>query len=146
MDIDLLTRPESPEPKAWGCTWPVIETESYGRYALEVVKGGYSSIHYHRERANRFLVREGTIVVWTFYGNRILQSEPITDGGSFDVPSLVVHAFAVLEPGRVVEEYWADRHGCVSRDDIVRLCHGGRVENTHAFSTLPRELLESAHP
>lgn len=146
MDIDTLAKPASPEPKAWGSTWPVIETDRYGRYALDVVKGGYSSIHYHRERANRFVVQQGTILVWTFYGNRILQSEPITDGGTFQVPSLVVHAFAVLEPGRVVEEYWADRGGAVSRDDIVRLCHGGRVDDTARFATLARELLENAHP
>ena len=102
--IDELTKPTSPTTKTWGFTWPVIESDRYARYGLECKAGGYSSLHYHRERANRFVVTRGAIVVWTVYGNTYQESTPITDGGIFDVPSLVVHGFGVLEDAQVVAE------------------------------------------
>lgn len=139
--IDDLLRPTAPQPKTWGETWPVIESDAYGRYALRGTAGGYSSLHYHRERANRFVVERGTILVWLIYGNTYQESTPITDGGTFTVPSLVVHGFGVLEDAVLVEEYWADRGGTVRRDDIVRISHGGRVETVAELHDLPRRIL-----
>jgi mannose-6-phosphate isomerase-like protein (cupin superfamily) len=146
MDLDLSpTTSASVEPKTWGKTWPVIETDHYARYALIGLQGGYSSLHYHRQRANRFVVERGAILVWQIFGLQIETSQPITDGGTFEVPSLVVHGFAVLEDARLIEEYWPDRGGLVRRDDICRLCHGGRLKAPQDFATLPRTLL-GEHP
>lgn len=139
--LDQLMRPHSPEPKTWGETWPVIETDRYARYGLRCVAGGYSSLHYHRERANRFLVERGAIIVWVIYGNTYQESTPVTDGGVFEVPSHVVHGFGVLEDAQVIEEYWADRGGIVKREDIVRISHGGRVDQIADLHDLPRKIL-----
>jgi hypothetical protein len=146
MDLDQRpTTPGNTEPKTWGETWPVIETDHYARYGLICRQGGYSSLHYHRQRANRFVVQRGAILVWEIFGLQILTSQPITDGGTYEVPSLVVHGFAVLEETSLVEEYWPDRGGLVRRDDICRLCHGGRLQDPLDFATLPRTLL-GEHP
>jgi mannose-6-phosphate isomerase-like protein (cupin superfamily) len=142
--IDDLLKPTAPEPKTWGVTWPVIETDLYARYALEAIVGGYSSLHYHAERANRFRVLSGAIIVWRVFGTLVVSSEPLTDGQTFDVPSLVVHGFGVLENAKIIEEYWPDRGGTVRRNDIQRLCHGGRVDVDEVdLRTLPRQLLEN---
>lgn len=139
--IDDLMKPTAPQPKHWGITWPVIESDRYARYALECKAGGYSSLHYHADRANRFVVLRGTILVWTIFGNTYQQSTPITDGGTFEVPSLVVHGFGVLEDAQVVEEYWGDRGGTVRRDDIVRISHGGKLDDVAELHDLPRRIL-----
>ena len=92
-------------------------------------------------------MRSGAILVWEVFGNRIISSQPLTDGEIYDVPSLVVHGFAVLEDAEIVEEYWADRGGTVRRDDISRLCHGGRNHSQNdllgTMQNLPLELLKA---
>lgn len=144
-EIDQIMRPTSPDPKTWGETWPVIETDVYGRYGLSCIAGGYSSLHYHRERANRFLVVHGAILVWQLFGPQLLCSPPLTDGQTIEVPSFVLHGFGVLEPSEVIEEYWPDRPGAkVSRADIFRVTHGGQGVEPADMPDLPHHLLEQA--
>lgn len=137
--IDTEAKPDKLEVKAWGVTWPVFEGDTYSRYALECRAGGYSSLHYHEQRANRFTIERGTILIWQAFGPCVT-SHTITDGGQFSVPSLVVHGFAVLEDAEVVEEYWPDRGGRVERSDIIRLCHGGTAD-PESLPGLATELL-----
>jgi len=114
------------QDKVWGKTREVVDSPFYSKHELQVVAGGYCSLHYHRHRANRFIVVSGEIEVIEFYGPKIrrvrLGSENI-----HDVASLVPHLFAVYRDGIVFEEYFPDRGGVVKRDDIVRLVEGGKV-------------------
>lgn len=110
--------------KAWGTTECLISGPLYSRHRLAVKTGGYSSVHYHVDRANRFIVESGSIAVAVFYAWRV-ERHVLTVDNTLDVSSLVPHQFQVLEDGIVVEEYWPDRGGSVREDDIVRLCKGG---------------------
>lgn len=106
--------------KCWGLTCcEESDSEFYTRHRLWVEKGG-CSIHYHQHRANRFKVISGSILVRLFWHDQ-QEDHILTEGNILDVPSLVVHQFIVLEPGIVIEEYWADRGGVVSNSDIIRL-------------------------
>lgn len=112
------------QEKVWGRTRTTHRSPLYSRHELEVEEGGYSSVHWHAQRANRFLVVSGAIRVVELYGwqERVFE---LTAGNTHDVPSLVPHQFQVIESGRVIEEYWPDRGGEVLEEDIIRLTRGG---------------------
>lgn len=133
------------EPKIWGRTRVESNSTRYVRTHLSAVAGGYSSVHYHRERANRFIVLRGCLDIWILRGWE-LERVRLTDGNQYAVPSLVVHGFYAVTRVRAIEEYWADRHGDCSIDDIVRLTHGDRVRQPTAESgdeTIRRILREA---
>lgn len=110
--------------KVWGSTECLFSGPLYSRHRLEVLPGGYSSIHYHVQRANRFHVESGTIAVVVFRGWRY-ERVILTQDTCYDVPSLVPHQFQCIEGGTLFEDYWPDRGGQVREDDIVRLTVGG---------------------
>jgi len=121
--------------KIWGRTRELIYTPFYAKHELEVVAGGYCSLHYHENRANRFHVGTAQIQVITMYGP-IVERITLGPDNVFDVPSLVPHLFCVLRAGSVVEEYFPDRAGQVLRDDIVRIFEGGQIP-VHELCKLP---------
>lgn len=114
------------ETKCWGRTRCTVESDRYARHELELEAGGYCSFHYHAHRANRFAVVRGTVRVVEVYGWQSY-ARTLLPGTVHTVPSLVPHQFQVLEPGLMIEEYWADRGGLCLSTDIIRLTQGGRV-------------------
>ncbi len=114
------------QDKAWGRTRKEVESSLFSRHRLEVIKGGFCSVHYHEERANRFIVRTGSIIVVEFFAWRWRRTILGPDN-LYDVASLVPHMFQVVKDGVVLEDYWADRGGEVRDSDISRLIEGGRV-------------------
>lgn len=113
--------------KVWGKTRELIDSPFYSRHELEVVAGGYCSLHFHRDRANRFYVKSGAIEIVEMFGPFSARTR-LGPENTYDVPSLVPHMFIVLENGLVFEEYYPDRGGKVRRDDIVRLIEGGKLD------------------
>lgn len=114
--------------KVWGSTKCIYQSEFASEHHLNVKAGGYCSFHYHRERANRFIVQSGCIRVVCAYGWD-LHFVLIGPDNVFDVPSLVPHQFQVLKSGQVIEQYWADRGGKVEESDIERLTTGNMAES-----------------
>lgn len=127
------------QDKVWGKTREVISSPFYSKHQLEVVAGGFCSLHYHQNRANRFTVESGNISVVLFFGPRI-KRHSLGPDNVLDVPSLVPHMFLVHTPGFIVEEYYPDRCGEVSNDDIIRLYEGGWREADYIY-TVPFEIL-----
>ena len=110
------------EVKAWGRVRHLFDTPQCAVSVLEVVKGGYSSRHYHEWRINRFLVQSGQIEV-VHYNGSIEERFVLNPGDVHDVPAKVVHRFEVIEPGIVIEVYWPAAG--VTITDIKRLDTGG---------------------
>lgn len=112
------------QEKAWGRTRCTICKDVFQEHELEVMAGGYCSIHYHENRANRFIVESGKIGVVVFRGwtwKRFILSA----GDTMDIPSHVTHRFEVYSDGRVFEEYWPDRGANqISTADIQRIVVG----------------------
>lgn len=107
--------------KHWGWTTEIRPDLHF----LELEAGGYSSVHAHRARANLFAVHSGIVLIRLWWGTH---EETVTLGAGevFEVPSLVLHQFEVVEAGTMTELYYADRGGTVRSDDIVRFGEGGK--------------------
>jgi mannose-6-phosphate isomerase-like protein (cupin superfamily) len=113
--------------KAWGRTRELVTSPYYSKHELRVVQGGYCSLHYHKERANRFIILSGLVEVVTMFGP-FCERKLVGPDNSYDVPSLVPHMFIVRRTGVMIEEYYPDRGGKVRDSDIVRLVEGGRLD------------------
>lgn len=129
----------SAQQKVWGATVELVDSPFYSKHQLEVIPGGYCSLHYHQDRANRFIVVSGEIEVIEFFGP-LIRRKRLGPENVYDVPSLVPHLFAVYRAGTVYEEYYPDRGGVVRRDDIIRLVEGNRVELAE-LTKLPERIL-----
>lgn len=131
--------------KVWGVTSKLIDTPFYAKHELEVENGGYCSIHYHAQRANRFTVVSGEVEIIELYGPIIKRSTLSSSGRApfshYDVPSMVVHMFMVRRGGTMYEEYYPDRNGRIQDDDIVRLTEGGIV-SCDQLDVLPYKLVK----
>lgn len=127
--------------KVWGRTKELVDSPFYSQHELEVVAGGYCSLHYHLDRANRFRVVSGLIEIVEMFGP-VVSRRKLGPENTYDVPSLVPHMFIVLKDGVVFEEYYPDRGGEVRRDDIVRLIEGGKLDQAR-LGELPECLIPS---
>ncbi len=127
------------EKKCWGEVTHIFASPHAAVSCLRVDAGQRCSCHLHFERANQFTVLEGSIVVewWEggFYGRKRIKM--LTPSEVFAVPSFVPHRFRVIESGKVVEVYWADRGGEVRMNDIHRKDVGGPDD----LDELKREVL-----
>ena len=118
--------------KNWGKVKHDFSNEIYCTSHLEVIKGQRSSIHYHEDRHNLFLVVDACIAVECFGAGEKPNTErggfswvTLYPGHMFQVQPGVWHRFRTLKPGRVLEMYWADRDRTVRIDDIIRHDVGG---------------------
>lgn len=125
--------------KVWGWTMELVDSPFYSRHALEVEAGGYCSLHFHAQRANRFQMVTGRVEIVELFGPLAVRTM-LGPEDTYDVPSLVPHLFIVHEDGTLFEEYYPDRGGSVNRDDIVRLVEGGKLDLTRLHE-LPACLL-----
>lgn len=121
--------------KVWGRTKELVDSPFYSKHELEIEAGGYCSLHFHKHRANRFVVVSGLIEIVEMFGPFITRTN-LGPENTYDVPSLVPHMFIVHKTGAMFEEYYADRNEKVRRDDIVRLIEGGK-HDSNRLSELP---------
>lgn len=113
--------------KIWGRTQPIVSTPFYSKHGLYVEAGGYCSLHYHKQRANIFTIVTCEVEIIEFYGPRVHRTK-LPKHGTYDVPSMVPHLFAVYSSGLMYEEYYPDRGGIVDDNDIIRLVEGGMID------------------
>lgn len=123
------------ETKIWGKTRCLINTPYYSEHKLELEAGGVCSCHYHKHRANCFCVESGSVTIIQVFAWKI-ESEVLTPGMVFDVPSLVPHQFQCTSSGVMREIYYPDRGGIVSDSDIIRLSQGVKVDSEFLKSTI----------
>ena len=121
----------STEQKPWGTTTPIYEDEYCHVDRIEVIKGGFSSRHLHREKKNAFIVHIGSIVVTLFrderdeVGARIVVNR---DSNPLAVRAGVIHKFECEVPTIATEIYTMDAGYTVApidRNDIVRFSKNG---------------------
>jgi len=115
--------------KVWGETAEVFYAPHCAVHYLRIEAGEHGTFcsrHYHKHRANRFVVISGEIDV-VIYRERE-ERHRIKPGEAFDVPSQVVHRFEVVKSGVMIEIYWPDSGFIVIRDDIERLEEGGEFD------------------
>lgn len=111
--------------KVWGRTRCLEDSPEVSCHELEVIYGGYCSIHYHKHRSNVFQVEYGKIRVVYLEGLTIKERILDEERNVFSVPAKMVHQFQVLRGGRLKEYYLPDP-GPVDNNDIIRLTEGAR--------------------
>lgn len=119
------------QDKCWGRVLHCFSNPQASVSYLEVLEGNRCSRHYHRERANTFIVVSGVveIEVWDEHSlDSNCQVTYLMSGDSLTVPSGKMHRFKVLESGTMIEVYFPDRTGYeVDINDIVRFDVGGSI-------------------
>lgn len=124
------------DTKCWGYTRCLEESDDFSWHELKLQAGGYCSFHYHKQRANKFIVLSGVVRVVFAYGWDV-KWEELRASDQFVMPSLVPHQFQVLEDGEMQEEYFPDRGSKISIFDIVRLTEGNVVSDPRFFIVRP---------
>lgn len=113
--------------KCWGTTSRIFDSTLVFADVLHVEAGWQCSRHTHEERANRFHVVSGEIIVRTWDDAGADTEHRLREGDCLTVPSGVMHRFEVIRSGVVVEIYWPDRGGALRASDIQRVDEGGRI-------------------
>lgn len=126
------------EEKAWGKTATLISSLVFSKHKLQVIAGGYCSLHYHHKRSNRFIIDSAQIRIILFRDLRVHKYD-LGPGDVFDVPAMVPHLFCVYGSGDFYEEYYPERTASIKTSDIIRLCEGGWME-VSLLDNLPKGL------
>jgi len=90
---------------------------------IEVVPGGYCSVHLHKNKANIFIVKEGSMEIFEFSpGMAVIRAGKIEAGESATVQAGVLHQFWSPH-GCIAQEvyYGTADEPLVVHEDIVRL-------------------------
>lgn len=127
--------------KCWGKTKELVDSPFYSKHELEIVAPSHCSLHYHEERANRFIVVSGLVEIIEMFGPTAKRTLLGPDN-TYDVASLVPHMFVVHKDGRMFEEYFADRGGEVRRNDIIRIVEGSKLASMDDIAKLPFSILQ----
>jgi quercetin dioxygenase-like cupin family protein len=91
--------------KNWGYTTEVFDSESVEVHVIEIVKGGYCSIHDHK-KVNMFYVILGKLKVRVWVDKKMVDETVINKGESTAVPRDLEHQFEALEDSVCLEVYY----------------------------------------
>jgi len=90
--------------KNWGYTTKVFESQNVEVNVIEIVKGGYCSIHNHR-KVNMFYVISGKIKVNVWMDDKLIDKTVIGKGETTAVYAGLKHQFEALEDTICLEIY-----------------------------------------
>lgn len=135
--------------KPWGRTRPECRSLVAHVDEIEVLRGGYCSIHCHVAKVNAFHVLSGQLYVRQFTGaGDRLRGAFVGPGGSVIVPAGIWHQFWVPVETRAVEVYLPIDGVPLNHDDIERhigLPVGGIEISYHGMGELWARAFQSAH-
>lgn len=118
------------EYKSWGFKYSVYNSASFQVDLCQIKKGGYSSIHHHNYRWNRFLILKGILNIYIYPGTKSNFEflEPIIHviGDSqktrkFIIKPRIIHKFYAETDVQLLEIY----NSICSEKDIIRETQGG---------------------
>lgn len=124
LNIDYI------EYKSWGFKYSVYNSSSFQVDICCIRKGGYSSIHHHDYRWNKFLILNGVLEIYIYPRQQLLDniSEPIRyvigdkqKTRKFIIKPKVIHKFHALTDVKLLEVY----NSVCSEKDIIRQDQGG---------------------
>lgn len=110
--------------KLWGATKCLVERGTTEVHEIQVVPGGYCSVHWHEHKTNMFYVISGVLEIYTFIGEE-KSLTVVSAGQHISVPSKMPHMFKALTAVHALEVYYPDVSCVCLTSDIVRLSEGG---------------------
>lgn len=113
--------------KLWGTNRCIFADVNLEVHHAHILKGGYSSRHHHKIKANDFYVLEGSLRVLVYNNDGSVASTVVLDAGmQFAIPAGVEHRFEAITDVELIETYWTS----LDPSDIVRADEGGLKPNT----------------
>ena len=132
------------QQKTWGLNQTNLCDGTLQVARCDINAFGYSSVHLHEHKANKFIVHSGVLEVrvWNDPGNETIDSTvnadakhsdyltyTLCDGDTIIVPPGVVHQFYALENTICSEVYWSKNNTKVGWNDIKRFTKNGQDDS-----------------
>lgn len=114
--------------KIWGYLDNIFSNEKCKIDVLFLQKNSACSVHYHREKINRFYLIKGSVKINSDLGEKILKKND-----TFDICPSTVHQFVALKDSILIEIAFVE-DGLLKESDIVRKIQGGRFVNGKFFT------------
>jgi mannose-6-phosphate isomerase-like protein (cupin superfamily) len=115
--------------KAWGWTRTLYRDANSELVECLIVRGGHSSVHYHRGKHNFFFVRSGTLRLDEWEDGEAIAGDETSHylwPSKFGfVAAGTPHRFHAADDVHLFEFYSAVDDGWIEADDIVRLTKNG---------------------
>jgi hypothetical protein len=128
MALEHKDRSRFIETKVWGTKHRIYESRTCIVDRLFIKSGGYSSLHYHNTKWNRFYVEVGKLLVFIEgKGNYIVGPEDKYK--ILDLRPIIPHQFRALTDVICTEICYNPESDLVYDEDITRLTIGGLKEN-----------------
>ena len=124
--------------KVWGSTQPLFDKNNVEMSRIEVVKGGFCSIHHHNHKFNAFYVESGSLLIRVWKSYNLVDETTLGPGDITHVSPQENHQFFALEDTVAFEIYY----NILSLDDIERSTHGGIVSSIEELKQLDPETTE----
>lgn len=125
MALEHKDRTKFMEEKVWGTKHRIFMNDYCIVDRLYIKKGGFSSLHYHMNKWNRFFVEKG-ILQLNIEGKGNYKVGPGETYKIFDLRPGIPHQFRALESVICTEIcYCEDLNHKVHDEDIIRLTVGG---------------------
>lgn len=114
------------EQKPWGKCTHLFQSHDSQIDLCDIEAGGYSSIHLHNAKHNRFIVTSGFLAVDVFdENNKLADTFLLRAGMEWNIPAGMRHQFRALSETRLVEVYTRAGAEPVSLGDIHRFSENG---------------------
>lgn len=112
--------------KPWGVCTPIARGSIVQLDKLRILKGGFSSLHWHDRRVNQFVIESGDLTIY-HADRRQLHAVTLGPGHMLSIDPGVIHQF-YCEADCVCWEFYYQKpqYGQIDPDDIVRLTQNGR--------------------
>jgi len=107
--------------KIWGERRRMLLTDKVEIDLLYLKPDSFCSTHKHKNKLNRFVVIEGSVIIETEFGKKLVLAKE-----SFTVNPPLVHRFLSREDSTIVELAYV-KEGKIDENDIERISQGGRI-------------------
>ena len=114
--------------KVWGIRKRLLLTDTTEIDLVTVKKDCFCSLHFHKEKINKFVVLSGKIQILSEYGDTILKT-----GEEFEIRPSLKHRFFAIEDSTMIELAYVEK-GKIDANDIVRIKQGGRIIDDLAYT------------
>jgi len=107
--------------KIWGLRLRLLLTDTSEIDLIQVKKDCFCSIHFHKNKVNKFYIIEGKLRIESEYGKILLEAND-----SFEIRPPIKHRFFAEEDTVAIELAYVE-NGKIDAKDIMRFKQGGKI-------------------
>ena len=114
------------QQKTWGLNQTNLCDGTLQVARCDINAFGYSSVHLHEHKANKFIVHSGKLEVRVWRTEKNCETHVLRARDTIVIPPRVVHQFYALENTICSEVYWSESDSKVGWNDIKRFTTNGQ--------------------